>query len=76
MDRLSSLLCHFGMHAGLYHSGDLCGVAAFETADQVGYIHVLREGAMTLRLADNSEVRLAEPTVMVFPRPYRHRGVA
>ncbi|MEN2508007.1 AraC family transcriptional regulator [Stutzerimonas stutzeri] len=76
MDRLSSLLCHFGMHAGLYHSGALCGVAAFETADQVGYIHVLRQGSMTLRLEDNSEVRLTEPTVMVFPRPYRHRMLA
>lgn len=76
MDRLSSLLTHFGMSAGLYHSGELCGVAAFETADQVGYIHVLREGSMTLRLEDNSEVKLTEPTVMVFPRPYRHRMIA
>ena len=32
--------------------------------------------SMTLRLADNSEVRLTEPTVIVFPRPYRHRMLA
>ncbi|MDB6144444.1 MAG: hypothetical protein JWP80_3488 [Pseudomonas sp.] len=75
MDRLSALLTHFGVHAGTFHSGDFCGISAFED-EQRGLIHLLQAGKVTLRLANNSEVLISEPTLIFIPRPYRHRLTA
>jgi AraC-like DNA-binding protein len=75
MDRLSALLTHFGVRAGTFYSGDFCGLAAFE-GEQRGHLHLLQAGRVTVRLADNSEVLISEPTLIFFPRPYRHRLIA
>jgi AraC-like DNA-binding protein len=73
MDRLSALLTHFGVHAGTFHSGAFCGISAFEDEEPRGHIHLLQAGQVTLRLADNSERLITEPTLIFFPRPYHHR---
>lgn len=73
MDRLSTLLTHFGVSAGTFHSGDFCGVTAFDGEQATGHLHLLQAGELTLRLADGQELQLNEPTLIFFPRPYRHR---
>jgi len=73
MDRLSALLTHFGVRAGTFHSGDFCGVAAHDNDTPCGHVHLLQAGQIRLRLADNSEHLFTEPTLIFFPRPYRHR---
>ncbi|MET0849309.1 MAG: AraC family transcriptional regulator [Pseudomonas sp.] len=73
MDRLSTLLTHFGVSAGTFHSGDFCGVTAFDGEQATGHLHLLQAGELTLKLADGQELQLNEPTLIFFPRPYRHR---
>ncbi|MGE8190052.1 AraC family transcriptional regulator [Pseudomonas sp. NPDC086278] len=73
MDRLSTLLTHFGVSAGTFHSGSFCGSAVFDGDQAGGHLHLLQAGELTLKLADRPEVQLSEPTLVFFPRPYRHR---
>lgn len=67
MDRLSTLLSHFGMSAGTFHSGELCGLSSFDGAQQHGHLHLLRSGGVTLRLASGEDVHITEPTLIFFP---------
>ncbi len=73
MDRLSTLLSHFGVSAGTFHSGTFCGVTAFDGEQACGHLHLLRGGELSLKLADERELQLNTPTLIFFPRPYRHR---
>ncbi|OYP97903.1 AraC family transcriptional regulator [Pseudomonas mandelii] len=73
MDRLSTLLTHFGVSAGTFHSGEFCGVTAFDGEQATGHLHLLQAGELTLKLADERVLQLNEPTLIFFPRPYRHR---
>ncbi|MGE8181464.1 MULTISPECIES: AraC family transcriptional regulator [Pseudomonas] len=73
MDRLSTLLTHFGVSAGTFHSGDFCGVTSFDGEQATGHLHLLQAGELTLKLADERVLQLNEPTLIFFPRPYRHR---
>lgn len=73
MDRLSTLLAHFGVNAGTFHSGTFCGTTAFDGSQACGHLHLLQAGEISLRLADDRELHLTEPTLVFFPRPYRHR---
>lgn len=73
MDRLSTLLTHFGVSAGTFHSGDFCGVTSFDGEQATGHLHLLQAGELTLKLADEKDLQLNEPTLIFFPRPYRHR---
>ena len=73
MDRLSTLLSHFGVNAGTFHSGDFCGVTAFDGTHSGGHLHLLRSGELNLKLADERAIALTTPTLIFFPRPYRHR---
>jgi AraC-like DNA-binding protein len=71
MDRLSTLLTHFGMSAGTFHSGELCGMGDFDASQQHGHLHLLRSGRVTLRLGE--EQSISEPSLIFFPRPHAHR---
>ncbi|WP_150634520.1 AraC family transcriptional regulator [Pseudomonas fluorescens] len=73
MDRLSVLLSQFGVSAGTFHSGSFCGITAFDGNQACGHVHLLQAGALNVRLADDREVHVDVPTLMFFPRPYRHR---
>ncbi|MDR9754740.1 AraC family transcriptional regulator [Pseudomonas sp. SZMC_28357] len=73
MDRLSTLLTHFGVNAGTFHSGAFCGTTAFDGHQVSGHMHLLKSGEMSLQLGDERDQLLSEPTLMFFPRPYRHR---
>ena len=76
MDRLSTLLAHFGVNAGTFHSGAFCGTTAFDGRQACGHLHLLQAGELSLRLADDRELHITEPTLIFFPRPYRHRLLA
>ncbi|PKA68494.1 MULTISPECIES: AraC family transcriptional regulator [Pseudomonas] len=72
MDRLSTLLSHFAVHAGTFHSGDFCGVSAHE-GEPTGHVHLLQAGELLLKPGNEREVRLNEPSLIFFPRPFPHR---
>ncbi len=76
IDRLSSLLERFRVHAHLFHAGPLCGVTHFDAQPGRGFLHVLRKGEMvvTHRARDGAPRRLKvqEPTLLFYPRPLAH----
>lgn len=72
MDRLSALLAHFSVRAGVFFSGAFCGMTAFDSAPR-GQIHLVRSGSVRATFADGSDVLISEPTLIFIPRPYNHR---
>ncbi|WP_448109512.1 AraC family transcriptional regulator [Pseudomonas azerbaijanoccidentalis] len=73
MDRLSTLLSQFGVRASLFYSGKLCGVAAYDGADQRGHIHLLQAGTVTLKVPGGSDTLIDRPSLIFLPRPSRHQ---
>ncbi len=76
IDRLSSLLERFRVHAHLFHSGPLCGLTRFEAKPGRGFLHVLRRGEMVVTHAAGAgaddRIALDEPTLLFYPRAFEH----
>ena len=75
VDRLSALLERFRVRARLFHAGPLCGVTRFDAQPGRAFLHVLRQGEMevTHRAGGRTRrVRLAEPSLLFYPRPWDH----
>ncbi|MGB3289682.1 MAG: AraC family transcriptional regulator [Burkholderiaceae bacterium] len=76
MDRLSAVLDRFRVQAALFHTGKLCGNQTFEPLPGRAFIHVLRRGNMEVRHSpgetEATRLHLAEPTLLLYPRPLRH----
>lgn len=76
IDRLSALLERFRVRARLLHAGPLCGVTHFAAEPGLGFLHVMRAGAMavTHRAADGlpARVEVREPSLLFYPRPLAH----
>jgi len=75
MDRLSTLLSHFGVNAGTFHSGTFCGLSVHD-GEPCGHVHLLQAGELLLKPGSEREVRLSEPSLIFFPRPFAHRMFA
>ncbi|HEY1026093.1 MAG TPA: AraC family transcriptional regulator [Pseudomonas sp.] len=73
MDRLSSLLHHFNLHASTFHRGGFCGTSSHGEHEPHGYIHLLRAGRMSFREGDGRELRLEEPSLLLVARPRLHQ---
>lgn len=76
VDRLSSLLERFRVRAHLFHNGPLCGVTHYAAEPGRGFLHVMRNGEMTLTHRAHSgapkKLRITEPTLLFYPRPLAH----
>lgn len=72
MDRLSALFAQFTPSARVFHAGRLCHHETFDAEDGVGHLHVLRSGALTVRLDGGATVVLEQPSVLFYPRPCTH----
>ena len=76
MDRLSTLLSHFGVRASLFFNGRLCGMATYDGVEPRGHLHLLQSGSMTLRGTDRQATLLTRPSLIFLPRPSRHELLA
>ncbi|MFY3382843.1 AraC family transcriptional regulator [Paracidovorax sp. MALMAid1276] len=76
VDRLSALLERFRVRAHLFHAGPLCGVTHYAAQPGRAFLHVLRRGDMRVTHQPHSgaprTLRLAEPTLLFYPRPLAH----
>lgn len=76
LDRLSSLLERFSVRAHMFHNGPLCGVTQFAAQPGLGFLHVMRDGAMTVthkaRSGAPRKLEVAEPSLLFYPRPLAH----
>lgn len=79
IDRLSAVLDRFRVRAALFHSGMLCGNHSFEAQPGRAFMHVLRRGGMEVRHLPGEaavpNLRLTEPTLLLYPRPLHHMFV-
>ncbi len=73
MDKLSEVLNHFSISAGIFHSGNICGLTAFEKSPhQEGHLHLLKKGSVELQSVCSTS-HLSEPTLIFYPTPVSHR---
>lgn len=76
MDRLSLLLQRFTLSAGVFYTGQICGVHHFERDTQRGHVHLIKRGPVTLTGGLEGTLAITEPTLLFLPRPDAHRLIA
>ena len=76
MDRLTTLLSHFSLHAGVFYTGNICGIHNFEQDSLRGHIHLVRRGLVQVLGVRREVFDITEPTLLFLPRPDTHRLVA
>lgn len=72
MDRLSTLLSKFGIRANLFYNDTLNGYQTYRGLGNLGRIHLLQSGSVSVRGSDNRETLVAQPSLIFLPRPYHH----
>ena len=73
-DRLDALFTHFAVTARMFNSGPLCGINDIDEPE-VGHLHVVREGRVEVRHGGGLAVEVAEPMLLLYPRPMPHRFI-
>jgi len=71
MDRLSTLLAQFGMHATTFYAGLFSGELAYDSQDRSGKLYLLNTGKARLHIA-RQEIVISQPRLLFIPRPYKH----
>jgi AraC-like DNA-binding protein len=72
MDRLSTLLSQFGMHATTVFGGVFQTKMIFDSADRAARLHLLRSGEVMLQLDAQKPLLFTEPSLLLIPRPCYH----
>jgi AraC-like DNA-binding protein len=76
MDQLTTLLNHFSLRAGVFHTGQICGIHQFEEDALHGHIHLVRRGPAQVIGVGKDVIDITEPSILFLPRPGAHRLVA
>lgn len=77
MDRLSDILSRFSVNAGVFFSGNLCGIQVIDQEkNEHGHLHLLKSGQLTVLGAEGVKIILDKPSLVFFPRSTRHRLIA
>lgn len=74
-DRLEALLNHFTVRARMFHSGALCGINHLPAVGDVGQLHLVRSGPISVSHEGEPMVHLTDPSLLLYPRPLAHRFV-
>ena len=73
MDKLSEVLQRFSISAGVFHSGGLCGVSAFDEDEQTAHLHLLKSGQIKLTTHGHPPQLVSTPSLIFYPRKLQHR---
>lgn len=76
MDRLTTLLSLFSLHAGVFYTGNICGIHDFAQDSVRGHIHLIRRWPVQVIGVKQEVFDITEPTLLFLPRPDIHRLVA
>lgn len=76
MDLLSPLLHRFSMSAGVFYSGQICGVHDFDRDTQRGHVHLINRGPVELVGGSEGALSITQPSLLFMPRPDAHRLIA
>ena len=74
-DRLDALLQRFSLAARVFHTGALCGTNDFDASGEVGYLHLLKRGPLTIHNPGERAVQVDEPSIVFYPSGSSHRFV-
>jgi AraC-like DNA-binding protein len=72
MDRLAPFFEQFTLSARMFYSGAFCGISP-NLDEQAGYLHVLKEGRLTITHPDARSIVVDIPSIVFLPRPHEHR---
>lgn len=72
-DPLAPLFAHFAFSARVFYSGRLCGTSGDHDSKDAGHLHVLRRGTLKVTQPNRGSLLIRRPSVLFYPRPYRHR---
>lgn len=75
MDRLTPLLSRFTLRAGVFYTGNLCGIHDFQQDVLRGHLHLVKRGSVQVIGVKKEVFRITEPTLLFLPRPDVHRLV-
>jgi len=73
VDRLEALLNNFAVQARVFHSGALCGLNEVPTLPDTGQLHLIKLGPVEVTHEGESPVQVSEPSLLLYPRPLKHR---
>lgn len=76
MDRLTTLLTHFSLQAGVFYTGNICGIHDFAQDCLRGHIHLIRRGPVRVIGVKQQVFDVTAPTLLFLPRPDTHRLMA
>ena len=76
MDQLTTLLNQFSLRAGVFYSGQICGIHQFEEDSLRGHLHLIRRGPAQVIGVQNEVIDIIEPSILFLPRPEKHRLIA
>ena len=73
MDHLAPFFDRFALSARIFYAGQLCGISGDHNSEHAGYLHVLKKGTMKIMRPNGRQMIIDTPSIVFFPRPYRHR---
>lgn len=75
MDRLSPLFARSQPSARVFYSGNICQITTFEAENNLGHVHLMRKGSMSVIDRHGRISRVEEPSLLFFPNSSSHRLV-
>lgn len=73
MDHLSQLLNRFSLSAGVFYTGNICGVHGFDRDTRRGHVHLIKRGPVQLVGGPEGGLSITEPSLLFMPRPDAHQ---
>lgn len=73
---LDHLLTQFSLRAGVFYTGNICGLHDFERDQRRGHLHLVKNGPVQLIAPGKAAIVVEKPTLVFLPRPEAHRLVA
>lgn len=73
---LDHLLNQFSLRAGVFYTGNICGLHDFERDERRGHLHLIKSGPVQLIEPGKAAIVVDRPTLVFLPRPETHRLVA
>ena len=72
---LDQLLTQFSLRAGVFYTGNICGLHDFEHDALRGHLHLIKSGPVQLVEPGKPAIVIERPTLIFLPRPQAHRLV-
>lgn len=76
MNLLDALLSQITLRAGVFYTGNICGIHKFPEDSRHGHLHLVKHGVIRVKGVGVKTVKITEPVLLFLPRPGLHQLVA